>query len=343
MPRTTGVRRISRTKLYMSAVLILSGAFGFGHHSWVRTADLGSMSDAAETAVDLALRCGQSMRSASASQRKKALKDSNAKAGGIDPVTETDVANERLITEGLRARFPGHAIVGEEAVSAAASALQAVDPAVPTWFVDPIDGTQNFVKRLPLSCVSIGLCIGGTPTLGVIFDPWHDELWVGVADGAQPGLAYMNGGHICAADAACTRLQDAIVCTDLGYERSPEGVPRLAGAHAALLDANTFGIRILGSTALSLAWVASGRANAFYSGLATRDCPKPWDWCAGAALGAAAGVSFRRLDGDRKFTFAAPSGLCCAGSPELADELERTLLPVITSSTEHVSSTRRAH
>jgi len=80
------------------------------------------------------------------------------------------------------------------------------------------------------------------------------------------------------------------VCTDLGYERSTAGVARIAAAHAALLEANTFGIRILGSTVLSLTWVACGRLNGFYSGLAVRDCPKTWDWCAAHAIGAAAGV-----------------------------------------------------
>ena len=130
-----------------------------------------------------------------------------------------------------------------------------VDPATPTWVVDPIDGTQNFVHALPLSCVSIGLCVGGAPTLGVVYDPYRDELFVGVAadaEGSEGGAggaggaggegvggawAYLNGERI-RADGACLRLDKAVVCTDLGYERSAAGVERISNAQAALLRAN---------------------------------------------------------------------------------------------------------
>ena len=57
----------------------------------------------------------------------------------------------------------------------------------------------------------------------------------------------------------------------------------LAACHEALLNANTFGVRIIGSTVLALAWVAAGRASAAYMGVAKRDTPKAWDWCAHSA------------------------------------------------------------
>jgi len=108
------------------------------------------------------------------------------------------------------------------------------------------------VHALPLSCVSIGLCVGGAPTLGVVYDPYRDELFVGVAadaEGSEGGAggaggegvggawAYLNGERI-RADGACLRLDKAVVCTDLGYERSAAGVERISTAQAALLRAN---------------------------------------------------------------------------------------------------------
>lgn len=77
-------------------------------------------------------------------------------------------------------------LIGEES-AAAAGAIPALDAAMPTWVVDPIDGTQNFVHGLPLSCVSIGLCVGGRPTLGVVYDPHREELFIGVAEQAAAG------------------------------------------------------------------------------------------------------------------------------------------------------------
>ena len=300
-------RRPTGPSMFLTAFISVQSMLA-GQHAWVRTAKFGSKyRDEIETAVGLALQCGEAMRSAAQSQRSKTLKDGQE---GIDPVTATDLENEAIVSRGLRERFPTHAIIGEETASSA-GCIPAVDLATPTWVVDPIDGTQNFCKGLPLSAVSIGLCIDGLPTVGCVYDPYRDELFLGVAGVA----AYCNGEPI-HADATCTTLSDALVCTDLGYERSQAGVARIASVHAALLDANTFGLRNYGSTVLSAVWVASGRANAFYSGLASRDCPKPWDWCAAAAIGAASGVCFRRFDGadgEEAFEFTAPSGLCCAG------------------------------
>ena len=115
-------------------------------------------------AANLALECGAAMERATAGA--VVWKDD----GGIDPVTATDQANETLVTETLLRHFPDHRVVGEEAAAAGSGVptITAADP--PTWYVDPIDGTQNFVHSLPISCVSIGLAVGGVPVLGVICD-----------------------------------------------------------------------------------------------------------------------------------------------------------------------------
>ena len=79
---------------------------------------------------------------------------------------------------------------------------------------------------------------------------------------------------------------------------------------------------MLGSAVLSVVWVASGRADAYYIGLAWKDNPKAWDWCAATAIGRAVGVTFLRFD-ERSAPFEIEDNhnLCCAGTPELAGQL----------------------
>ena len=161
------------------------------HLDWLRRAGFNSLHAEREVAVELAIACGEAMlRSAGTDARMKDGKD------GIDPQTATDLANERLVMETLGARFPEHGLIGEETAAAAGKVPPIEDR--PTWIVDPIDGTQNFCHSLPVAAVSIGLCVSGQPALGVVYDPYRDELFVGIAAEA----AFCNGARLCA-DSMC--------------------------------------------------------------------------------------------------------------------------------------------
>jgi len=186
------------------------------------------------------------------------------------------------------------------------------------------------VHSLPISCVSLGLAVGGVPVLGVIYHPGMDELFVGLtAAAASPPLAddahgsYLNGKRLCTDQKAKT-LNEAMLLTDVGYERSAAGIQRMCAVLARLLGLNVRALRIFGSTALCLAWVAAGRASAFYAGLHKRDCPKQWDWCAGHAIVCAAGGVFVRhgKERSRPFDIDCCNGGICAGTPELAAMLQ---------------------
>ena len=89
-----------------------------GRHGWVRTVsmDTGYAAEV-QTAASLALRCGAAMAAVSASSLARAATLKDGEEGGIDPVTQTDVANEQLVASALRRRFPSHAIVGEESTA----------------------------------------------------------------------------------------------------------------------------------------------------------------------------------------------------------------------------------
>ena len=99
---------------------------------------------------------------------------------------------------------------GEEGANSEAGKLGAA----PTWIIDPIDGTNNFVRRFPFTCVSIGLAIGGRLVLGVVYCPLMGGMLFSAARG---GGAYLNGERI--RTSGCDCLRDAAVATEMGYDR----------------------------------------------------------------------------------------------------------------------------
>ena len=189
------------------------------------------------------------------------------------------------------------------------------------------DGTQNFTHGAPLSVVSIGLCENGIPVLGVIYDPYRDELFAAVKGEG----AFLNGRPI-QCDTSVSTLQRSFLTLEVGYERSTEGISAMVGGIERLLTQNVQSLRILGSTVLCLAWVACGRANAFAVGQ-HNEGGKPWDYCAGLVVAEEAGVTFRRLDrrsyapaasADGSFDIYSKSCVC-AGTAALADDIVRII------------------
>jgi len=259
----------------------------------VVSAGLGasSLREELQVAIELAWQCGANMVSVDRDAAPKFKDDAN-----VDPVTATDEENERLVVEGLRQRFPEHKVIGEEEC-AAADRIPALDDS-PTWIVDPIDGTANFIHACPLSCVSIGLCHKGRPVLGVVYDPYADELFMGVLGegaylcegslGPTPQLSAVKATSV-------TTLQKALLLTDPGYCRSFEGIEAMIAAYKSVLHHNVQAFRALGSSVLSIVWVACGRADGFFIGLSTEG-GKPWDYCAAHVIATEAGASFRRID-----------------------------------------------
>src|SRR5215207_1226945 len=92
----------------------------------------------------------------------------------FDLVTDADLASQRAIQSFLLERFPGHGFLGEE--EGASKARPGAD-APPTWIIDPIDGTTNYVHDCPFYCVSIGLQVAGELVVGVVYDPPHREMF----------------------------------------------------------------------------------------------------------------------------------------------------------------------
>ena len=98
-------------------------------------------------------------------------------AASEEAVTEADRASQRLIVAGLRKRFPGDGIVGEESDTGESITFDVVNPNGRNWVIDPIDGTNNFSAGLGNFAVCIGLLDAGMPVLGVVYDVTRDQMY----------------------------------------------------------------------------------------------------------------------------------------------------------------------
>ena len=196
----------------------------------------------------------------------------------VDLVTDVDLQSEHEVCATLLAAFPNHTILGEEG---GARAQAGSDPRF-RWIVDPLDGTTNYAHGFPFFCVSIGLEVEGELSLGVVYAPSLDELFV-----AERGRgATLNGQPIQVS--ATDRLQDALLATGFPYERN------LLARALRSFDALCFksqAVRRAGSAALDLCYVACGRLDGYWEHQV-----KPWDLAAGALLVIEAGGTISRVD-----------------------------------------------
>jgi fructose-1,6-bisphosphatase/inositol monophosphatase family enzyme len=168
------------------------------------------------------------------------------KANAADWVTESDLAVERFVRDELAARFPEHRVIGEEFGSTGD------EDAPATWLIDPIDGTTNYVHALPWSSFSICVADEAGPAAGLVADPYRREVLSAVRG---------RGARLDGRPTSCsstTTLTGEIVLTELTAQSAWDGmtdlIESLAGAGCVT--------RILGSNALSVASVGSGRVAA---------------------------------------------------------------------------------
>jgi len=221
------------------------------------------------------------------------------KAGPADFVTETDRAVEQYVRERIAEEFPDDAVVGEE--------FGATGPgdAGRRWFVDPVDGTTNYAHGVPWCSFSLGLVDAAGPAVGVVADPYRQEVF----SAARGGGARLGGIPIRCADRA--DLAGGVLVTELAGHRVWDGLlPMLETLAAA--ECTT---RILGSSALSIATVAAGRADAVVLG-----GYNTWDVVAGVLIAREAGATVLGRDGQElpAVPSAADDGLLAA-APGIAD------------------------
>ncbi|EJK72998.1 hypothetical protein THAOC_05408, partial [Thalassiosira oceanica] len=214
------------------------------------------------------------------------------KANPKDLLTEIDPLCEKTIREAVAKSFPDHDFLGEEDVPAGAEASQAaiqskLDNAKSDylWVVDPIDGTSNFVHGMPLNCPSVACAYKGEVVVAVIHDPHHEETF-----SATKGRgSFLNGERIRVGEQST--IGDAIVA--MGSPPAEESMKMSLKALPVLMP-KCRTIRMIGSAAIMLAWVANGRLTAYWE----YDLSS-WDVAAGSLLIEEAGGAMTDLQNNR--------------------------------------------
>src|SRR5271170_7878394 len=206
---------------------------------------------------------------------------------------ELDVCCQKLITKFLFAAFPKISLLGEEGDSGDANSEY-------RWVVDPIDGTVNYFYGMPHAAVSIALQQrkgkNYETILGVIYDPFTDELWTATLGGKTK----LNGGVV-----RCSRrsrVGDSLVA--MGFSKSKENLEKSL-PHLVRLSRRAKKIRILGSAALELAYVACGRLDVYVERTINL-----WDIAAGALMvECSGGEMFLKKLSDGRLRMCADNGL----------------------------------
>lgn len=227
----------------------------------------------------------------------------DTKSTPTDVVSAMDRDAEAMIIGDLLGARPDDGVLGEEGGERPGTSGV-------RWVVDPLDGTVNYLHRLPMWGVSIGAEVDGVGEVGVVVLPEYGETYLGVR-GAGSWLVRDGVGERLTGS-TCTSLSEAIVNTGFGY--APERRRRQSEVVTGLI-VQVADIRRIGAAVVDFCWLARGRMDAYFEyGL------NPWDRAAGGVIVSEAGVVYTGLRDDD------PSGFFVAAAPGIVDDLRRALV-----------------
>lgn len=224
--------------------------------------------------------------------------DVNEKKNSVDLVTEYDVKVEELVMEEIKKAYPNFQFIGEESYSAGTRPDLTDDP---TFCVDPIDGTTNFVHGFPFVAISLGLIYKKRPVLGVVYNPFLDYLYTGLKGHGS----YLSKNKRppqklpLSTPRPLPSLSQAVIAVEWGSDRSQVAAGSKADSFLRLAgDPNhatspvkggkmAHSLRSLGSAALNFSMVAQGGLDMYWE----IGC-WAWDVCAGIVIGQEAGCYF---------------------------------------------------
>ncbi|XP_060525683.1 uncharacterized protein LOC132701611 [Cylas formicarius] len=242
---------------------------------------------------------------------KEDINVESKKVGVWDVVTIYDRKIENVLIRNLKNKYPTHKFIGEEESSKKKEISKLTD--CPTWIIDPIDGTANFFKRMPISCISVGLTINKEQVMGIAYNPYMDELFTAIKGKG----AYLNGQRIFTSGE--TDIKRCVFNYEISLARTSDKLYKMYMYRLKHLVKEVMGTRSYGCSVLGQCYLACGRIDAYQC-----DGLYPWDAAAGTLIVREAGGYVIDSSG-KEFDLMDPNYLATA-SRELQDkfmELER--------------------
>ncbi|KAM4606708.1 inositol monophosphatase 1-like isoform 2-T2 [Polymixia lowei] len=234
--------------------------------------------EAFDHAVAVAKKAGAVIRDALQNEVRVMTKSSS-----VDLVTQTDQRVEKIIISSVAEKFPEHSFIGEESVAAGKPCVFTDNP---TWIVDPVDGTTNFVHGFPFVAVSIGFAVNKQLEFGVVYSCLEDKMYTG----RKGKGAFCDGERLQVSDV--TEIRKSMIISELGSNRDKETVGKIFSTMQKILCIPVHGLRGSGTAATNMCLVASGAVEAFFEiGI---HC---WDIAAGAVIVTEAGGVLLDVDG----------------------------------------------
>lgn len=264
-----------------------------------------------QTGIDLARKASQIVWTGWKEMKKHTNESIETKLSAIDFVTEYDKKVEEFLFAALKEKYPDHLFIGEETTSEN-DECELTD--TPTWVIDPIDGTTNFIHTFPCSAICIGLMINKQVEVGIVYHVAADHMYT-----ARRGCgAYCNGQKLVVS--RVDALSNALVCAEFGGSQDPKTV-EVTFDNMRKIKETAHGLRMLGSAALNMCMVANGGADSYFEfGIHV------WDMAAASIIiTEAGGVLLDPLGGPVDLM---SRQIVCAGTMALAKEICGLVTPI---------------
>ena len=208
-----------------------------------------------------------------------------------DLVTAIDKNVENYLFSSLKEIYPSFLLVGEETVSSTESQKVNLTD-TPTWVIDPVDGTTNFVHGFPFVCICVGLLVKKEPVLGIVYNPVLNEMYTGIKG---KGSFFNERQLPLIKNTPLKSLQRSLFLTEYGYFLGQDKLDIKVGNAKSMLSIPAHGVRSLGSCALDMCQVARGGADFYFEiGIHT------WDLAAATVIVRESGgvvVGYKRAEG----------------------------------------------
>ncbi len=205
---------------------------------------------------------------------------SNSDSHNTDHVLmkKSDQYVEHALLEKLRGRFPDDTIISEDAgQSGGDGEFQ--------WYIDPVDGTRNFIHGVPMFSIAVGICFRGSPIAGAIYLPAFNDTYHAVSGQG----AYKN--HVPISTSGVNHVNRTLVSNGLPYYRT-DIIPEILGNISAFITSG-IGLRRTGAGTVDICWIAEGRFDAMWE----RDMD-PWDLCGASVILQEAGGEITGIKGE---------------------------------------------